>query len=368
MRPGGYRYFDILKDHLGGDLTKVFNGKLIYPRQLEIHLPADHKKSCNFNCYYCQGRILEQPLGSFELDVLELCYKLQGKVPYMIYGGAYTEPLMNPHLLTFIAMTKRFGSNWGIHTNGSLLAPLEKLQGWVSELCTLSDNPGDYLSISLDAGCSESHMRTKRLKQDYFTTITEGIRLAVKARGNRNYPAVRVCYLLNKFNSSSREIETIIKIAKSIKVDSLKFSIPYDLYGIAFGKVKEYKKNIENKQNEIYKRMLEPLMSKNGEDRPYIFYISPFHQDVERMNYNQCVYGYYQITFGADGYVYKCSSGASPTFKKIRLGKATNDLDEFNKMVLANEDPNFNPSVCWKEKARCNRMALACNKGYAEWI
>jgi len=32
VRPQGYQYFKILSDYLGGDLTKFFSGKLIYPR------------------------------------------------------------------------------------------------------------------------------------------------------------------------------------------------------------------------------------------------------------------------------------------------------------------------------------------------
>ena len=84
------------------------------------------------------------------------------------------------------------------------------------------------------------------------------------------------------------------------------------------------------------------------------------------MNFKQCIYSYYQITLGADGYVYKCSSTATPTFAMNRLGKITNDLEKFNKMILANHNSNFCPSTCFKVGARCNRMALEINNKWKE--
>lgn len=364
-RPAGYQYFNILSDHLGNSLTKIFNGELVYPRQLEIHLPGDRKRACNFDCYYCQGRLLEQPLAPFEEDALKIVDQLKGKVPYFIYGGAYSEPLLNPYFLDFLKLTKEHGSYFGIHTNGSLLKQLEEKQSFLSELCRIATSGQDYLSISLDAGTPESHMKTKNLKVNWFDEIIEGIRIAAKIRGNSDSPAIRVCYLLNRFNSSEREINLIIEIMQDIKVDSLRFSIPYDLYGKDFDRVRRYKQAVEVKQNEKYAEMLKPLMSKDLGERPYIFYLPPECQDVDRMNFRQCIYSYYQITLAADGYVYKCSSTASPTFKMNRLGKIPGDLNKMNDMIVANHNPNFNASTCFKVGARCNRIALEINTIWA---
>jgi len=365
-RPANYQYFKILKNHLNNNLTDIFNKKLVYPRQLEIHLPADHKRACNFNCYYCQGRILKHPVVPFEMEALELLNSLKGKIPYCIYGGAYSEPMLNPYMMTFLQTTKKYGSYFGIHTNGSLLLSLEKSQGWISELCRIANSKEDYLSISLDAGSSKSHMKTKGLVKNWFSDIIKGIKTAVKIRGNSNVPSIRVCYLLNKINSSEKEIKKIIEIAKNIKVDSLRFSIPYDLYGKKFNEVRNYKKKVEIEENKKYSKILDSLMSKNSNERPYIFYLPPRYQDVNKMNFNQCIYGYYQITWGADGYIYRCSSTASPSFKMNRLGKMTSDLNKFKKMILAGQNSNFKPCTCFKVGARCNRMALEINNKWKQ--
>ena len=52
--------------------------------------------------------------------------KLKGKIPYHVYGGAYTEPMMNPYFMTFLSMTKKHNNHFGIHTNGTFLNQLEE--------------------------------------------------------------------------------------------------------------------------------------------------------------------------------------------------------------------------------------------------
>jgi len=219
-------------------------------------------------------------------------------------------------------------------------------------------------SISLDAGTPESHARTKNLKVNWFDTIIDGVRLAVKLRGASPFPAIRVCYLLTRFNSSEWELNRIVDIMKDIGVDSLRFSIPYDLYGKDFERVRHYKRVVEVKQNELLCFTLSQFASKHPSDKPFIFYLPPECQDVEKMTFRQCIYGYYQITLGADGYVYKCSSAASPTFSPCRLGKVPSSLEVLEQMILANYNPDFDASLCFGMGARCNRMALEIN---TEW-
>lgn len=364
-RPEGYQYFNQLKLHLGGDLSKIFNGELVYPRQIEIHLPGDGVRRCNFNCFWCQGNLLDRSLGNFEEDLLRLLEQLKGKgLHYVVYGGNYTEPLLNSYSVDFLKMAKAYlNVSYGIHTNGSLLLKQERDYSYLSEFCRLANSHEDFLSVSLDSGNVESHMRGHNLDTNLFDTTIDGIREAIRIRGSSPYPSVRICYLLNKFNSSPKELEGIVKIAKDIGVDSIKFSIPYDLYGKDFSRVREYKRKIEIKKDKEYRERLLPLLT-SQEDKTHVFYLSPFTQDVDRMNFRQCIYGYFQISAGADGYWYKCSSTASPSFSFNRLQKITSSLDGFHKAILRSQSPDFNPSLCFNAGARCNRMALECNK---EW-
>jgi len=217
--------------------------------------------------------------------------------------------------------------------------------------------------VSLDAGSVESHRKGHRLKENWFDTTIEGIRELSRIRGKRPYPAIRVCYLLNEFNSSRKELDNIVQIAHDAHVDSVKFSIPYDLYGRNFSEVRKYKKTIEVIKNGEYRDRLDRLIT-SSDQQPHIFYLSPHTQDVDRLNFKQCIYGYFQISAGADGYWYRCSAVATPSFSHLRLGKITGDLEAWQDMVIRNQSPEFNPQSCFKVGARCNRMAIECNN---EW-
>ena len=65
--------------------------------------------------------------------------------------------------------------------------------------------------------------------------------------------SIRVAYLLNKWNSSIEELTKFIDLMKEIKVDSLRFSIPYAQYGNDVAKVQNYKQKVENKEHEKFK-------------------------------------------------------------------------------------------------------------------
>lgn len=365
-RPDMYRYFEQLKEHLGGDLSTVFSGGMVYPRQLEIHLPADHKSACNFDCFYCAGLKFRKDLGTFEAAGLKLLYELRGRIPYVIYGGSYTEPLLNPYFMAYLGATKSTGCHFGIHTNGSVLKRLEDNTGWLTELCRIAEDRIDYLSISLDAGFTESHCRTKRVTHGWFSEIIEGIRSAVLARGEQPGPAIRVCYLMNDFNSSEEEIASIVEIMRDIKPDSLRFAIPFAYYAQPFDVVRKYKSRVEVANNPIYYERLMPHLSTNENERPYIFYMSPAFQDVDRFTFDQCIYGYYQVCWAADGYVYRCTTISTPTFSHLRLGKLTSSMDQFDEMVLCNQDPKFHPRECFEGGARCNRMGLEINCAWGD--
>jgi MoaA/NifB/PqqE/SkfB family radical SAM enzyme len=367
-KPSGYRYFKILEDHLKGDLSKIFNKKLVYPRQMEIHLPADHKKACNLGCTFCAGKLFAKDLGHWEMDALDLLNKLKGAIPFNIFGGAYTEPLLNPYLMTFLNTTKKWGSHFGIHTNGSMLRSLEENQGWLTELCRISSDREDYLSISLDAGTKESHNIVKNAtKKSYFDDIIKGVALAtdIRKKTKAKGPTIRLCYLMTPDNSSKKEIQRVVEIARKYKVDSLRFSIPFAFYNQKFDQVRVYRDSIEKQLEDKYSNLVKPFLTSSS-SKPHIFYVTSTLQDVDVYTFKKCIYGYYQVTLGADGYVYRCSTVGTPSFPQFRLGEITSNLKKFNQMTLSNLDAKFKCETCFRSGARCNRQATECNKTYHE--
>jgi MoaA/NifB/PqqE/SkfB family radical SAM enzyme len=364
--PNEYRYFELLKEHLKGDLNKIFGSSIVIPRQLEIHLPGDGKKSCNFNCGFCEGKILSKKLSPYENKAISLIKDINGRIPFIIFGGIYSEPLLNPFLFDLIRETKRTGAYFGLHTNGSLLKKQEEKNKLISNILNLSCSSKDYISISIDAGTPDSHKKIKGTKSECFSKIIEGVSLLSKMRIVRGSPALRLSYLMCEENSSENDIRSIVSLAKQIGVDSLRFSIPYDVFGRDLNMVKKYKEKVENPESLRYYEIIKPFLSKGQEEKPYIFYMSPYYQDVDKMQYEQCIYSFYQITIGTDGYVYRCSSTASETFKNNRLGLAPDNFNDLKILLKKNQDPGFIPLQCFNMGARCNRIGLMVNYAWKQ--
>ena len=125
-------------------------------------------------------------------------------------GGAYTEPLLNPYLFRFLKLAKKNKAFFGIHTNGSQLKILEEKESFCTQTVGIMEAK-DYISVSLDAGSPESHMKTKSIKYNVWDDIIEGLKILTKLRNkNSNKPQIRVAYLLNKWNSSEEELSNFI--------------------------------------------------------------------------------------------------------------------------------------------------------------
>jgi len=371
-RPYVYKYWEQLMDYLEHDASVFFSKDVLYPRQFEIHLPSNHKVACNLNCGHCAGKYFIKDLGNWELTLLELLNNIKGKIPFHIYGGAYTEPLLNPYYMTFLATTKKYGNHFGIHTNGAVLYDLEEGLGWLTELNRISTDEIDYLSVAIDGGFSWSWGKVKGMKNiQVFNKILLALKQAVDIRDKNNGKghAIRLCYLITPDNESEENIASIVAFAKSVGLDSLRFSIPFYNYNKTFYEVREYKRVIEQPKDEIYRKMLQPYLSKSKDEKPYIFYTGPEFTDIDKFDFDKCVYYAYQITCGADGYFYKCSTVATPTAKHCRLGSCTSDVNEFEQILLKNADPNWDcQRMCFNKNLRCNRMGLEINRSYKELI
>jgi len=366
-----YKYFKQLMEHLNHDVDVIFNEKeFIFPKQLEIHLPSDHLNPCPLRCSYCAGALYEKPLGRWEMKALHLLDAIGGRVPQHIYGGAYTEPITNPYLTTFIAKTREYGNSFGIHTSGFFLKELQATTKFLNEINTLADNDRkSYLQVSLDAGVSWSWAKVKRTnKKHVFWEIIDSLKEAVEIRERRGGKghSIRLGYLIEEETASPEQFAIISNLAKEIGVDSLRFSIPFAHYNQSFSKVREYKNKVEIPQEKIYEKWLEPLVSKSKEEKPYIFWNYPWFTDIDRFTFNQCIYSYFQITLGADGYYYPCSTVATPTASHLRLGLISSEIDDFFEIVKKARNPEFDPrSMCFNKGLRCNRMGLECNTIYS---
>jgi len=320
----------------------------------------------------CAGEKFIKALGDWEITGLHLLDNIAGRIPQHIYGGAYTEPLMNPYFMTFMAKTREYGNHFGIHTNGYALKRLDQETGFLTELNRLAD--GDtisYLQVSLDAATPWGWGKVKRHRHtERFWEVIDALKRAVDIREKAGKGhAIRLGYLISEHTASPEKFSTLVNIAKDIGVDSVRFSIPFAMYNQSFDDVKKYKEMVEVPGDKQYEAWLAPLVSESKDEKPYIFWNYPWFTDIERFDFDHCVYGYFQITLGADGYFYPCSTVSTPTAEHLRIAKITSDIEEFEQVLLRAQDPTFNPrEKCFAHGFRGNRMALECNTEYCKLV
>jgi len=366
-----YRYLEQLdsyislaeKQYLNNNLNKEF----IYPKQLEIHLPSDRQINCNLKCKHCFGTLYKKELGKWEVEGLKLLHNLNGDIKYHIYGGSYTEPTMSPFLFPYLDTTKHYENWFGIHTNAVLLNELQNNYNFFNNLHDISTDRKDYISISLDAGNSYSWKNLKKGKDSDFWNIIKSIETMsnIREKKGKDSHAIRIAYLVSEPSCSIEEFEFVVSLAKMFKLDSVRFSVPYGYYNQDFEKVRKHKVIEDNLAIKV-EEYTRHLISKSEEDRPYVFWNPPYFTDVERFNFDKCYYGSFQITLGADGFIYPCSAVAAPSAHHLRKGKIDSDLDVFRDQIYRiqkSEQVNCKRD-CFSKGLRGNRMALEINEQY----
>lgn len=356
MSVEAYNYLSHLKEHLQ-DTDKVFNQKGVLPRQINFYPPSDHITPCNFKCFHCAGQLCPKELVAWEETGLELLDNLKGGIPYHIYSGFCTETTMNPFLLTFLKKTKEYGNCFGVKTNGSFLTELEESEGFLSEMCDISNSTEDYFSVSLDAGFARSHSRIKRIPPTFFNTIIDGMYLLGQIRGGSNTPALRVSYLLSDLNDSEEEILRAVDLTNRAGFDSIRFSQPQPLWGLGRKSTTKWWAKLHRKNME-YGALFDKFDNRLP-GKATAFYVDPCPSPSD--GYARCAYGYYQITLSHDGFMYRCTSLASSKFKEMRLGKITSDMGEFRSAIARNQSEHFDPGKCFSQGAYCCRAAVATN-------
>jgi wyosine [tRNA(Phe)-imidazoG37] synthetase (radical SAM superfamily) len=368
--PAANRYAQILTGHLARQQRgefRPFDGALVLPRQLEIHLSNEAGKRCNVNCVHCQGQNLVQAISPFYDKIASLIAQLKGAIPLFVLSGAYTEPALNARLIDLLELIKSTSASFGLHTNGTLLGALEKKNGFLTRLHAAASSPEDYLTIAIDACSPESFALTKRAPAGYYDATIAALSTlhTIKQQTPKTTFKTRITYLLNDWNSAPSELEKFVALMKSVEVDSVRFAVPYAPYGTSLEGCLEHKEQVEEPFYEKYAPAIAPLLTKDDDAKTQVFIMPPEKQDVENIGFSHCYYGYYMINLGADGYFYRCSAVAHPGFPGHRLGPVTDDLGEFYAMILKNQQAGFDPQKhCLPFGARCNRASIEINQEF----
>jgi MoaA/NifB/PqqE/SkfB family radical SAM enzyme len=370
-RPLINRYADLSDNHVKTQVPDFTAWRpftnVVLPRQLEIHLSNNRGTPCNFRCDHCQGQSLIRDVAPYDDKVIPLIDRLQGRIPLFVLSGAYTEPFLNDNIIKYIAVIKKWGSFFGLHSNGSFLARDEAKTGFITEMVARSTGD-DYFTCAADAATAPTFARLKKTKVAVFDRVWQGLRILAdeKRKYSDGRVKLRFTYLLNEENSSVEELQQMVRLARGVDATSLRFSIPYAPYGTDMAECEAYRTGVEIPlKRSIWENVQQVLSNEERAGETYVFAMAPGFQDIKRLTFQHCFYGYFQITLGADGYFYRCSAVASPLFKHLRLGPVTDNVDTLLDIIRRNQVVGFNPQTqCFPHSGRCNRASIDVNDEY----
>ena len=346
------------------DFIKKIINKTVIPIQLEIQPGREKgKKLCWMSCPYCYGGSADNTGTRLDIDkylsILEETVKgPHGKIKKIIVAGYATDPLNYEHITSLVKKIIDNNQIIGIHTK-LLKIPLNLdktlLEGNLQK--------GSYLTISLDAGFSESYNKTHGIlsSKDILSQIIENIKI-IKSLKIKNLN-IGATYLVTKANNSREEIENSIKICNEIGIETLRFSMPQIPRGYSL--IEEENIIIQEKTEEIDRisNIVKKAKSKNctvtavDPDKVY---------KIDKKRYLPCFARFVHPAIGFDGQLYHCSESSSPNFSSMSLGNLQEkkfwecyydyDLNKIKDAFLEME----------KNECMCDRKLFIVNKNITE--
>jgi MoaA/NifB/PqqE/SkfB family radical SAM enzyme len=149
---------------------------------------------CNYRCFFCiHGSGSPSPPVHLKPSLFEKLKPLIERTTHIHFTGL-GEPLLNPHLLEYLAYLREKDKSYYINTNGSMIT------GTHAHLLTSSRSE---LSISLDAGDAGTY-RKMRSGGSWRKVIT-GLKRVYQLKTDRNspYPLLYLSFHVNGLNLMS---------------------------------------------------------------------------------------------------------------------------------------------------------------------
>lgn len=193
-------------------------------REFPAKLFVETTTRCNLNCFMCvkQNRGSDVCEGDFSPELFE---RLETALPHteaLILNGI-GEPLMNPHLESFIRRAKKLmpPTGWiGFQTNGVLMTGPRAI--------SLVDAGLDRICISVDAIAPEQFRKLREGGE--VDAVESALSALINARSHCNRPGVRIGIEFVAMQSNINELPATLEWASSrgASVAIVTHVLPYD--------------------------------------------------------------------------------------------------------------------------------------------
>ncbi len=305
-------------------LKKKIIEKTIIPHQVEFQPGASGKKICWLSCPYCYGEsaIHTQERPSNERLVQILNEIANGGVNKVTFAGWATDPLNSKSIDSLLEAAIKNNMIFGFNTK-----PLKVSDKFVDLLIKNEINPDSWISLSIDSGSNEifNKVHGMNTKAPLYDNILKNVDRINKANLSKRKFDISAAYLLNKYNSSRKEISKFISDFTKVGCNLLRFSFAQPPRGLVDkGKIDSVP--LTDEKNSILQEVKE-FIEKHDSDKCRIIVTDP---DAENNIFYKdrslpCVARFLYPTVGYDGRLYQCSQSAAPNFKETELGDLKNN-------------------------------------------
>lgn len=350
-------------------LKKDIIEKKIIPHQVEFQPGPQGKKICWLSCPYCYG---ESAINSDERPSTERLVEIlnqiaDGGVKKVTFAGWATDPLNSKSIEDLLETAIKRKLIFGFNTK-----PIKVSDRFIDILKNNEINPESWISLSIDSGSNEIFNKVHGMKTKaalYDKVLINVNKIKMVNIPHRKFD-VSAAYLLNKFNSSKKEIERFIIDFQNAGCNLLRFSFAQPPRGLADKEKIETVPLIEEK-NEIMNELKEWILSFNN-DECNVLVVDP---DTENNIFYKdrtlpCVARFIYPTVGFDGRLYQCSQSAAPNFKDTEIGDLKNK--NFWELYYDYDVSDFigffknSAEILAKTGCRCDRKEHIVNTKIAE--
>ncbi len=312
-----HRYFDSPEELLSEILSKS-----VVPYQVEVQPGRiKGKKICWMECPYCYGLSSENTDERLTPDrYLELMHQMangpNGNVHKIIFAGYATDPLNYEHIDDIVEAAISNRQIVGFHSK------LLKVSNRLVDLMTSVKTPQtSYLTVSVDAGSSESYNETHDLTRssNVYPRVLRNIkRITEQRKSNGTQLDIAANYLITRVNCSSKEITDGIENLISAGVDAIRFSFPQLPRGTETvdGTIMPTRAEVE----EIYNRILPIVESYKSASTNVILMDYDRDNQIDLRRTLPCFARFIYPAISYDGYLSNCSQSGAAHFKNMALG------------------------------------------------
>ena len=286
-----------------------------------------------------------------------------GGVNKVTFAGWATDPLNSKSIDELLQVAIQREMIFGFNTK-----PIRVSDKFIELLKKNKIHKDSWISLSIDSGSNEifNKVHGMNTKAPLYDKILNNV-LRIK-EANKEYRKfdVSAAYLLNKFNSSKKEISKFMDDFKNAGCNIVRFSFAQPPRGLVDqGKIETVP--LTDEKNKIIDDLREWIISHDDENCRVIITDPDSENDIFYKDRTlPCVARFIYPTVGFDGRLYQCSQSAAPNFKETELGdlKNNNFWDLYYNYDVNNFKKFFEDSgkLMNKVGCRCDRKEHIVNK------